>query len=88
MHTDTLREVFQMDYTGLIRTLLERQESDDLDFKSRPYNLKNAKQNSKFVKDIIAMANTPRSGPAYIILGITEHAGKATSVRGVTEAPR
>ena len=31
------------------------------------------------------MANTPRSGPAYILLGVTEHGGKATSTRGITE---
>ena len=76
-----------MDYKRLISELLERQESDDLDFKSKQYNLDNARQRSKFVKDIIAMANTPRIGPAYILLGVTEHAGRATSVRGVNKHP-
>ena len=76
-----------MDDVQLISNLIGRQESDDLDFKSKPYNLGNTRQNSKFVKDIIAMANTPRNGPAYILLGVTEHAGKATSVRGIAEHP-
>ena len=76
-----------MNDADMINTLLDRQESDDLDFKSEPFNFNNKKKTSEFVKDIIAMANTPRSGPAYILLGVTEHAGKATGVRGVTEHP-
>ena len=76
-----------MDDVQLIDQLLGRQESDDLDFKSTQYNLSNAQKRSEFIKDIVAMANTPRSGSAYILLGVTEHAGKMTSVRGVTEHP-
>ena len=45
----------------LISDLLGRMESDDLDFKSDQYHLSNADGQSRFIKDILAMANTPRS---------------------------
>ena len=76
-----------MDDQQLVDSLLSRLESDDLDFKSREYNVSNAHLQSKFIKDIVAMANTPRSGSAYIVLGVTEHKGKATGIRGVSEHP-
>ena len=71
----------------LVEDLLERQESDDLDFKSGQYNLANNQGKSKFIKDIVAMANTPRSGPAYILLGVQEQSGKVRGVTGVSDHP-
>ena len=59
-----------MDDRQLLEELLKRQESDDLDFKSQQYNLTDGHSRSEFIKDIIAMANTPRSGSAYILLGV------------------
>ena len=58
-----------MEDQKLIENLLNRQESDDLDYKSGQYNFDNNHGKSKFIKDIVAMANTPRSGPAYILVG-------------------
>ena len=66
---------------------MQRQESDDLDFKSQQYNLKNGYNRSKFIKDILAMANTPKSGSAYIVLGVREQSGKVTGIPGVTDHP-
>ena len=76
-----------MDDWQLLDQLLQRQESDDLDFKSQQYNLKTNRNRSKFIKDILAMANTPRSGSAYIVLGVREHSGKVTGIPGVTDHP-
>ena len=52
-----------MEDRQLIESLLKRQECDDLDFKSGQYNFVNNYGKSKFIKDIIAMDNTPKSGP-------------------------
>ena len=76
-----------MEDRQLVENLLERQESDDLDFKSGQYNLANSHGKSKFIKDIVAMANTPRSGPAYILVGVQEQSGKARNSIGVTDHP-
>ena len=71
----------------LLEELLKRQESDDLDFKSQQYKLTNDHSRSEFIKDIVAMANTPRSGSAYILLGVREQSGKVTEIPGVTNHP-
>ncbi len=76
-----------MDDLELIQSLLGRQESDGLDFKSQQYNLDNNYGRSKFIKDIVAMANTPRIGPAYIVLGVLEQSGKVVSITGVSAHP-
>ena len=76
-----------MEDQKLIKNLLNRQESDDLDYKSGQYNFSNEHGKSKFIKDIVAMANTPRSGPAYILVGVQELSGKVRSTTGVTDHP-
>ena len=73
-----------MEDQQLVKNLLNRQESDDLDFKAGQYHLANEDGKSKFIKDIVAMANTPRSGPAYILVGVQEESGK---VKGLIEVP-
>ncbi len=76
-----------MEDRQLLESLLLRQESDDLDFKSGQYNFKSHHGKSRFIKDIIAMANTPRSGPAYILVGVQEQSGKVRSTMGVSDHP-
>ena len=71
----------------LVESLLARQESDFLDFKSKQYDLRNHYYKSKFIKDIVAMVNTPRSGPAYILLGVKERSGKVVGTPGVSDHP-
>ena len=74
-----------MDDRQLVESLLKRQESDDLDFKSKQYNLRKHYGRSKFIKDIVAMVNTPRSDPAYILVGVQEQSGKVTGTPGVDD---
>ena len=69
----------------LIYQLLERQESDELDFKSQQYKFGGDTKKSQFIKDIVAMANTPRNSSAYILIGVKEEAGRATEVCGIDE---
>ena len=76
-----------MDDLRLVDGLLKRQESDDLDFKSYPYNLRKHLGKSRFIKDIVAMVNTPRSGSAYILVGVREQSGKAVGTPGVEDHP-
>ena len=76
-----------MEDPQLIENLLARQESDVLDFKSGQYNFNSNHGKSRFIKDIVAMANTPRSGPAYILLGVQEQAGKVRDIAGITDHP-
>ena len=76
-----------MEHQELIANLLNREESDDLDYKSAMYNLDTKRKKSEFIKDIVAMANTPRNSPAYILIGVAEQSGKVTNVTGVTDHP-
>jgi len=73
----------------LFSELLIRCESDDLDFKMEQYDLdgndkptKDIKR-AKFVKDIISIANTPRTGNGYIILGVNKHVDNTFDLVGI-----
>ena len=76
-----------MENKQLIISLLKRQESDNLDFKLGHYDFENSRGKSKFIKDIVAMANTPRSAPAYIVVGVQEESGKVGNITGVSDHP-
>ena len=52
------------------RDLIQRPESDILDFKQQGYVLSDNKSRLDFIKDVLAMANTPRTQPAHIVLGV------------------
>lgn len=52
----------------MFEALLVRQEGETLDFKLKPHDLKSGRLD--LIKDIVAMANTPREGPAYIVYGV------------------
>ena len=69
------------------KQLLSQGESTTLDFKSEPYRLDNDEARSKFLKDIVAMANTPREQPAYIIIGVKSHQDGSKDFLGVSEHP-
>ena len=75
------------DDQSLIARLLSRMESDTLDFKRDQYKLESDQQKSKFMKDIICMANTPRDESAYILIGVTDKNGRAGDVIGSSEHP-
>ena len=48
--------------------LIGRAESETLDFKENGYDLRNSR--NTFIKDVVAMANTPREWPSHIVLGV------------------
>ena len=76
-----------MNDQDLVDALLQRREADDSDFKSEQYRLDGDHKKSRFTKDIVAMANTPGAGSAYIVIGVLERAGKVTNVPGASEPP-
>ena len=55
-----------------ISSLLKRPEGETLDFKADNYDLSNWKSKRSFAKDLASLANTPRKGDAYLILGVKE----------------
>jgi len=61
----------------LFEELLKKPEGETLDFKRQQYDFigsksKKEEKTAEFVKDIVSFANTIRSEPAYIILGVEE----------------
>jgi hypothetical protein len=48
--------------------LLNRPEGDTLDFKRQLHDLSSPEGEGEFIKDCIAMANTPRESSGFIIL--------------------
>ncbi len=57
-------------------TLIQRPESDTLDFKATQYDFAGVRRDEQlrkrglFAKDILSMKNTPRSEAAFIVLGV------------------
>ncbi|MCO5206226.1 MAG: putative DNA binding domain-containing protein [Anaerolineae bacterium] len=64
-------------------------ELEWLDFKSEPYDISNSDrsvaeaQKTSFLKDVIAMANTPREKTAYIILGVKWYKDGTRDIQGI-----
>ncbi|POX45516.1 hypothetical protein C3489_34085 [Streptomyces sp. Ru71] len=56
--------------------LLARPESDTLDFKRSFYRWREDYAKQELVKDILAMANTPRDETAHIVFGVRELDGR------------
>lgn len=75
------------------KELLERAEGNSLDFKRAQYDFTgkdNKEQNQKraaFVKDIIAMFNTPREHASHIVLGVEKRPGGQPILHGVQVHP-
>lgn len=53
-----------------IEEALQEGESDCLDFKMRNYNLEYREERNELIKDVLAMANTPRDRDSLIIMGV------------------
>ena len=68
---------------NLLESLLERTEDNFLDFKVQQYKLGTERQKSGFIKDILSMANTPRTNSAYVVVGVAEQDGRPTQIVGV-----
>lgn len=69
-----------------LEQLRHKGESVDLDFKEAHYSFVGASdhQKSELLKDIMAMANAYRSGPAYILIGFKDKAPHPAEVVGIT----
>ena len=61
--------------------LIARSEGRTLDFKEAGYNLENSR--NKFIKDVLAMANTPREQSAYIVFGVCWTPKSGSTVMGL-----
>jgi predicted HTH transcriptional regulator len=64
------------------RQLLARAESETLDFKEAGYDLKVAR--NAFVKDVLAMANSPRDHASHIVFGVRWAPESGSTVVGLT----
>ena len=71
----------------LLNRLRYKSEGTDIDFKSKQYGFAGANelQKSEMLKDILAMANAWREGPAYILLGFLDRRPHPAEVVGITE---
>lgn len=72
----------------LIMELLSKDEGVSIiDFKSKAYHLDNDHYKALFIKDVICMANTPRDGSAYILIGVRRKPDGSKEIVGVKEHP-
>lgn len=62
-------------------------EEDYIDFKAKPHDLGTDYQKSEFIKDILAMANLPKHGSKFIVLGIKLEKNGNRELLGVTDHP-
>lgn len=69
----------------LLHELRFKGEGPDLDFKRAQYPFSGATdhQKSKLLKDILAIANSYRSGPGYILIGFEDQAPEPAKVVGI-----
>lgn len=67
--------------------LLKRPEGTTLDFKATAYDLGTDDGRYALVKDMICMANTPRTETAYVICGVKKHPSGAYDVWGLHSFP-
>lgn len=64
--------------------LLGRPESETLDFKATDYDLKNIEKRTDLIKDVLAMANTPREEiESYLVLGVKRNRDGSTDHPGL-----
>lgn len=73
-----------------LEDILQSRETPILDFKGRMYDLssprgENGKGYLDLIKDILAMSNTPRSQPAYLIIGVVNKPNSPNIVKGVVQ---
>ncbi|MCG6195602.1 ATP-binding protein [Leptospira sp. FAT2] len=68
-------------------TLLNKPESELLDFKSQQYVFVNAVPyvKSELLKDILALSNSTANGTAYILIGVNDSEGFPKEVVGIDE---
>ena len=67
-----------------IQALLTRPEGEKIDFKTTSYDLSDRDKKAEFAKDLMCLANTPREGDAYLVLGVQKHLDDTFTVAGIT----
>jgi hypothetical protein len=72
---------------GQFKELLHRQEGETLDFKATGYDLTEERGKASLIKDVLAMANTPRSASSFILLGVKKHTDNSFDLIGLKEHP-
>ena len=72
-----------MDYTLALSSLLNRPEGETLDFKASGYDLSDDGQKRNFAKDLASLANTPREGESYIVLGVKKQLDGSFILQGI-----
>ena len=65
--------------------LIELAESETLDFKADGYDLQSPRGKGDFIKDVLAMANTPREQSAHIIFGVRWTPESGSTVVGLKD---
>ncbi|MBC6454144.1 MAG: putative DNA binding domain-containing protein [Hormoscilla sp. SP5CHS1] len=63
--------------------MIQRNESETIEFKVEAYNLSIKEKQVDLVKDIVCMYNTPRKEDAHIILGVKEYTDRPKDIRGI-----
>ena len=66
-----------------LASLLERPESETLDFKANSYDLSDKRKKRDFAKDLASLANTPRDGGAHIVLGVKKRHDGSFELLGI-----
>jgi hypothetical protein len=77
--------------TDLFVQLLDQPEGETLDFKRDQYKfvgMKDDNVRSELLKDVLAFANTPRVGEAFIIVGVKKHPGGRSDLVGIQPQTR
>ena len=69
-----------------IEELLYLPESETIDFKATSYDLSSDRKKRDFAKDIASLANTPRQGNAYLVLGVKKHPDGSYCLWGINDA--
>ena len=68
-----------------ISSLLKRPEGETLDFKANNYDLSDKGNKRSFAKDLASLANTPRDGDAYLVLGVAEQGDGSYKPLGINK---
>ncbi len=66
-----------------IEGLLRSPESCVVDYKATSYNTSNERQKRNFAKDVASLANTPREGDAYLVLGVKKNRDGSNDLWGI-----
>ena len=70
-----------------VASLLYRPEGETIDFKATNYPLSEPRKKRDFAKDLASLANTPRDGHAYIVLGVKKRLDGTFELWGWKQLP-